>query len=175
MDFDSFITFLFILAFFILPSILKQIQARKKKKTVSKIRKKKPSFFNRIGDQIQQFVRDLEAQAQQQKKASMDQETAWESLADDNARHSGVETMGEDADFKVAKRRVPEKKTELEVIEPQVRRQPPAIGSSKAAIEGSAHLVSAHYRFKSNPLQNAVIWSEVLSKPVALREDKTGG
>lgn len=182
MNFDSTVTFLFIIAFFVLPTILKQLKGRKKKKTGLKAKKKtglkaknkKPSFFNRIGDQIQQFVRELEDQARQQKEAAKDQESAWESLAEDDIRYSGIETVGEDADFNVPKRYVPDKKIESKRPEQPKRRQAQIKDSSRCAMEKSARL-SNTYRFKSDPLQNAVVWSEILSKPVALREDNTGG
>jgi len=41
MDFDSIITFLFIIVFFILPGILKQIKAKKKKSITPEKAKKK--------------------------------------------------------------------------------------------------------------------------------------
>ncbi|WP_457552042.1 hypothetical protein, partial [Desulfobacula sp.] len=79
MDFDSIIVFLLIFAFFVLPSILKQVRVRKKKTGAPKKNtKKNPSIFDRIGDQIRKFLKDLEEQAQQQKKASTDQGTVWE-------------------------------------------------------------------------------------------------
>jgi len=88
MDFDSIITFLFILAFFVLPLILKQVKARKKKAPQPKKVKKKTSIFGKLGEQIRQFVRELEEQAQKQRQAGKDQHTVWEELSED-----------EDADF----------------------------------------------------------------------------
>ncbi|RLC25893.1 MAG: hypothetical protein DRH93_00550 [Deltaproteobacteria bacterium] len=153
MDFDSIITFLFILAFFVLPSILKQIKARKKKAPQPQKVKKKPSILGRLSEQIRQFIRELEQQAQKQRQAGKDQGTVWETLSED-----------EDADFS---------EPEPEVFEPPVtskrqRRKPvQEISIAQPALQTS---VSRTYGFKSNPLQNAIIWSEILSKPLALRD-----
>ncbi len=153
MDFDSIITFLFILAFFVLPLILKQVKARKKKAPQPKKVKKKTSIFGKLGEQIRQFVRELEEQAQKQRQAGKDQHTVWEELSED-----------EDADFS---------EPEPEVFEPPVtkrsqRRKPvqePSIAEPVLPTQGSGT-----YQLKSNPLQNAIIWSEILSKPLALRD-----
>jgi len=67
MDFDSIIMFLFIMAFFVLPSILKQIQARKKKTAKPKKTKKMPSIFGRIGDQF----RNLKIRLNSRKRKSV--------------------------------------------------------------------------------------------------------
>ena len=174
MDFDSFITFLFILLFFILPSILKQIQARKKKKEVLKPKKKKSSFFNRISDQIQQFVKDLEAQAQQQKKANKDQETMWEALSEDEAFHSEIETLEKNTDEDGSTRDIPRKRVEQDVSFQKPKKQSLSIEDSTSGIEKPRPL-SDPYQLKSHPLQNAVIWSEILSRPLALREEDNSG
>jgi hypothetical protein len=165
MDFDSIITFLFIFAFFVLPSILKQIKARKKKAPQPKKVKKKLSIFGRLGDRIRQFIRDLEKQAQLQRQAAGDQVTVWEELSEDEEEVSpSYERLDEDADFS---------KPEPVVFKPPVKkrrqRQKPMKKSSVAGMALQTS-VSGTYRFKSNPLQNAVIWSEILSKPLALKD-----
>jgi len=164
MDFDSIITFLFILAFFVLPSILKQIKARKKKAAQPQKVKKKPSIFGRLGEQIRQFIRELEKQAQKQRQSGKDQSTVWEELSEDEELPPGYERVDEDTDFS---------EPGPEVFKPPVtirsQRRKPVQESSIAepALQAS---VPGTYRFKSNPLQNAIIWSEILSKPIALRD-----
>ena len=190
MDFDSIVTLIFILVFFVLPSLIRQIQARKKKKPVIKpkkkkrsffkkkaavkIKKKKPSFFNRISDQIQQFVQELEEQARLQKKAAMEEQAAWESLAEGDAPKPETVVLGEDADVKPTTGQVADTERGAKQPEPLEQRHVPETDSSKSDRDAFA-LHSDVYRYKSNPLQNAVVWSEILSKPVALRDDKPEG
>jgi len=160
MDFDSIVTFLFIIAFFVLPSIFKQVMARKKKTATPKKIKKKPSIFDRIGEKIRQFIRELEEQAKQQKKETTEQETIWETLAEDEESPPVFESVSEDADFSEPE---PEKVEHLVKKRIQPRRYEP-----EPCIKEPVLL---KYRFKANPLQNAIIWSEILSKPLALKDE----
>jgi len=164
MDFDSIVTFLFIIAFFILPSIFKKVMARKKKPVTPKKVKMKLSIFDRIREQIQQFVKELEEQAKQQKKETRDNKTVWETLGEDEESPPVVESVGDNADLtdpgpKVfpprAKKRIQHRK----------RIQKPC--TDEQVLQRSMY---ESCRFKSNPLQNAIIWSEILSKPLALRD-----
>jgi hypothetical protein len=170
MDFDSTITFLFIIVFFVLPSIFKQIMARRKKKsatpkkdaTQKKTRKKKLSIFNRIGDQIRQFVRELEEQAKQQKKKTTEQETVWETLTEEEASPLVFESAGEDADFSE-----PESEKVKSPIKERIQSRRP---EQKSCIKEPLYPLREKYCLRSNPLQNAIIWTEILSKPLALRD-----
>jgi len=170
MDSDSVITFLFIFAFFVLPSILKQIKARKKKAPQPrKVNKNKKIFsiFGRIGEQIRQFVRELEKQTRIQRQAGKEQGTVWETLAPDGEVSPDFEKNDEDADFYEA---------EPEVVKQPVtdERQPQSTGAKSSFTEFEKSVLtpagSRPGRFKTNPLQNAIVWSEILSKPVALRK-----
>ena len=164
MDFDSIITFLFIIAFFVLPSIIKQIKVRKKKAPQSKKVKEKTSIFGKLGDKIRQFIQELEKQAQLQRQADGDQGTVREEFFEDDELSPSYERLDEDADFS---------EPEPEVFEPPVKKKrqrqktmkEPSIAKSVLQTSGSGT-----YRFKSNPLQNAVVWSEILSKPLALKD-----
>ena len=162
MDFDSIIMFLFIMAFFVLPSILKQIQARKKKAAKPKETKKKPSIFGRIGEQIQQFIQELENQAKQQKKETRDQETIWETLAEEEDASPVFESAGEDAGFSEFEPKEVEPPAKKRIRSRRYEQEP--------CIKEPLYPLREKYCFKSNPLQNAIIWSEILSKPLALRD-----
>lgn len=179
MDFDSIITFILLIVFFVLPSVIKQIQARKKKAPAKKKQKKKGkvSLLSRINDQIQAFLNELEKQSQrarkQQEEAAGPGEDFWESLSDgkeetDEAVFPG-ETAADEPDFvseppfdpdflKPSAAPVPEADARAEPVIPM-----PPPGSVPAAIR---------YTYKRHPLQNAVVWSEILGKPVALRGPK---
>lgn len=159
MDFDSIITFILIIIFFALPSLLKQIQARKKKKGVPKKAKKsraKPFIFEKISRKIRQFVQELEKRGRQEKS---DQDTIWETLAEDENEN----------DLSQPEPDVPDEQPGS--VKEESRAQKPL---KEPVIEKATAqpLRSGGYRvFKSDPLQNAVIWSEILSKPVALRDE----
>ena len=162
MDFDSIVTFLFIIAFFVLPSIFKQIMARKKKTAAPKKIKKKLSIFDRIGEKIRQFVQELEEQAKRQKKETTEQETIWETLAEDEESPPVFESVEKDADFSESE---PEK-----VKRPVKKRIHSRRYEQEPCIKVPLSPLREKYCFKSNPLQNAIIWSEILSKPMALRD-----
>ncbi|CCK82478.1 hypothetical protein [Desulfobacula toluolica] len=190
MDFDSIITVIFLIIFFIMPSILKQVQARKKKKITPKItpkaKKTKSSILGRISDQIREFVEELEKQAQQQQEAVKKPDTLWDVLEEDQTSHPGLEVTGEDVDKYVTpgktdypgtrircQKDVQHEKTDLPAESTHYQREDPCKGSRKE--EPCTGKPMRHFRnrycFKSDPLQNAVIWSEVLSKPIALKDE----
>ncbi|MEA1967206.1 MAG: hypothetical protein U9N77_03175 [Thermodesulfobacteriota bacterium] len=161
MDFDSIILFLFFIVFFVLPAILKQVLAIMKKKAPPKKAKKKLSLFDRISDQIRQFVQKLENQAKQQKKETREQDTAWEMLAEDEDPLPLFESIEENADFSEPE---PEK-----AEQPLKKRIQPQIDEQEPCIKEPLYPLQKKYCLKSNPLQNAIIWSEIISKPLALR------
>ena len=174
MDFDSIIPFLFLMAFFILPGILKRFKAIKAKNATPGQVSKKPSIFDKIGEKIQKFVRELEQQAKQQKQADNKQSSAWDELAEDEDSSFEFETYDQEDDSAGT----PElKKSEPLIPAEDISISRAAIKKSEKAIKKSLigknliiqPLVSSKYVFKSNPLQNAVIWTEILGKPVALK------
>lgn len=173
MKFDSVITILFIIAFFILPSILKQVQARKKKTPAAKPSRKKPGAFGKIGDQIRQFILELEAQARQQKEAGSGEKQErpgdiWETLAEGEPVLSGGETDGTALSTLNVPPRVMHKETVPEKITLPGKRRAPL---KKAGAPGTRFRRGRKAcRLKTIPLQNAIVWSEILSKPLALRD-----
>ena len=179
MDFDSIITFLFIIVFFILPGILKQIKAKKKKNITPQKAKKNPSIFDRIGEKVQQFVRELEQQALQQKQAGNKQDSQWDRFEEGEISSQDFETVDQEEDFGKFEPGVPVtefeeaqipaysaavKEPEEDMVKQDIKETLPGKG---AAI---LHPGTAKHVFKSNPLQNAVIWSEILGKPVGLKD-----
>ncbi|MDA3918215.1 MAG: hypothetical protein PF690_14740 [Deltaproteobacteria bacterium] len=178
MDFDSIITFLFIIAFFILPGILKQLKAKKKKNIKPKKTKKKPSIFDRIGEKIQKFVRELEQQALKQKQADNKQGSDWDRFEEDEISSQDFETFDQEEDFGKPESGIPEAAIpEAQIPAYSAAVKEPEEGMVKQGIKESLsgkgaamqHPGAAKYVFKSNPLQNAVIWSEILGKPVGLK------
>ena len=178
MDFDSIITFLFIIGFFILPGILKQIKAKKKKSVTPEKTKNPPSIFDRIGEKIQQFVRELEQQALKKKQADNKQGSDWDRFEEDEISFQDFETVDQEEDFSEPESGIPEAAFE----EAQIPAYSATIKEAeedrtkqeiKESLSGKGEMihpqVTAKYVFKSNPLQNAVIWSEILGKPIGLK------
>jgi hypothetical protein len=169
MDFDSIIIYLFIFAFFVLPSILKQVRARKKKTGVPPKKQGAGSLFGKIGDRIRQFIREIEEQAQQQKRAGMDPGTEQDIFAEEELVPSAFETTGEDANFGDSPSIDVQEMVEPEKAGVTAKRIP--LQTKEPCMKKQRYNLSDPCRFKTNPLQNAIVWSEVLSKPVALRKE----
>ncbi len=175
MDFDTIISMLFLLAFFLLPGIIKRVKEINTKNASPAKANKKPSVFNRISEKIQQFVQELEQQARQQKQVDKNQESPWDTLAEDQTPSQDFEISDQEDDYfrepdttapeteipaYHAAMEKPEKKIiKRNLIEPVIEKE------YLIKRPGSENLI-----FKSNPLQNAIIWSEILGKPVGLRE-----
>lgn len=168
MDFDSIISIFLIFIFFVLPTILK----RMKKKSAARPVQKKTSIFERMGEQVRQFVSEIEQQAIQEKNKGKNQGNIWEVLGEDEKtdRISGS--------LDKLKTLVNEKRTVIEVKEsdPQRRTVPPVppnlFGTKETAMAGKRgvnHRPGSYGRIPRQELKQAFVWSEILSKPVGLR------
>jgi len=158
MEFDSIVSFILILLFFILPSIIKRLKVKKKQPAgveVSKI-SKKLSVFEKIGGKIRQFVEELEKQAQLENRVEKRENIVWDDLVD------GQE------EYQTQYRVVDEDETVQELFKSKAKPIKTRIKQERKRTIKKAPRI---YRFKSNQLQNAVIWSEILSSPVALKQD----
>ena len=171
MDFDSIISMLFILLFFLLPSLLRQLRQKALKKASpdkKKAKKKKNTIFTRIGDQIQKIIREIEEQQrQQQQAAQQDPDDFWQELGGEE----GIVYEGE--------RRAG---TEQEIPVPAAEsEQAPLSGPALAEMKGigitdgiassfEEKQIPMINRYRKNRLQNAVVWAEILGKPVALKK-----
>jgi len=172
MDFDSIVTFLFLIAFFVLPSILKQVVARKNKKTGPLSIKKKSNIIGRAGEKILKFIQELEAQARQQRQATKNQENIWDTLTEEEEPSSVSQSVDINADFIETPVEASRKKPEPKIPEPPYTKNN---FSQKAvqqpSIEKPVAPLPKDFRLKPDPLQNAIVWSEILSKPLALRKE----
>jgi hypothetical protein len=167
MDFDSIISFLLIILFFIAPAVLKRL----KKKTPASAqagKAKNLSLFEKLGEQIRQYAENLEQEAAKGKQPRETQENIWDQLAgEEDFQDNGdfdEEAFAPEAEHPVftADRVMPakEKKRPAPKSEKQVFVQPPC-----------STRVFGQPKFSSGQLQQAVIWSEILAKPIALRRD----
>lgn len=178
MDFDSIISFLLILLFFVAPTLLKRFSQKKKTAapprtgTTTTEKAKKLSLFERLGDQLREYAKTLEQEAQ---KGKASQENVWELLADEQELPPsqedpfegvvdtpyGAEPMADSPVFDAASV-MPEKKERKAVSKPEKK-------GSGCDFPGPGSFRSP--RLSSAKLQQAIVWSEILSKPVALRQD----
>jgi len=171
MDFDSIITIILILLFFTFPTILKQLN-RKKKTGAAPDKVKKPSLFGKLGNKIREFAEEIEKQAQERKQGQ-----GWEELEDDREM---VKTYEDPFDPDAYE---DDGYQNDEILEPMpepsismaVSDKPEKSGlKSEKPSSGWEHCSGNSYgqtRLSSSRLQQAVIWSEILSKPVALRQE----
>ncbi len=179
MDLDSIITFLFIILFFVLPGILKKFKAVKKKDKKPKKIKKKPSVVDTIGQRIQRFIRGPEQQNLQQRQKEGRQDSQWGRFSEDEISPHDFESPDPEDVFVPTQPGVPEPEIpEAQSSAHTAAVKEPADDINRQNIKKSLsdkkpvmqHMDRSEYVFRSNPLQNAVIWSEILGKPVGLKE-----
>ncbi len=169
MEFDNLIIYILLFAFFVLPSVLKGL--RKKKKPAGD-NKKKASLFGKLGETVQNFVRELEKQALEAKqKAEAEQQgSIWEDLADPDEIELDLN--------EAVHQPVPVGKPVPEFYDPE----PPFVcPEKKSASTAESAMAQVCKRGSVSPgirtglsvhsLRQAVVWSEILGKPVALRDD----
>lgn len=161
MDFDSIITIILILLFFVFPSILKQLAQKKKTEKEAPQRVTKLSLFERLGEQIREYALTIEKQGQKQP------EQVWEELAEEQESPAQYEQAyepdpdPEERDFEPYARPLVRKEPEKPVVTP--KKFPPA------AQDALPCFASLQREPSSLELQQAVIWAEILAKPIALR------
>ena len=176
MEFNDLVTLILLFVFFVLPSIFK---GRGKKK--AKIKKKKPGLFDRLGEAINNFVRELEKQALEAKKQARQEEqgTVWEEMDDREQVVFSEEPVGgpfavPDTDGEEHGRMPPAMPPEKprHGDRPLLHREKPAAAAPE--VVKTEPDMTAPDRIRMNlpkhELQRAVVWSEILGKPVALRE-----
>lgn len=169
MELNDLITLIIFFIVFVLPSILKG--RGKKKKPPIRVKKKKASLFGKLGDVLQEFKQELEKQAMEAKrKAEAEKKgTVWDEMAEEE-----IELVPDEK----RPSPVPVKKRAPEPYIPE-----PFTGPEKAAgatVSAPAQVTPAPRKtglpelngsLGRHPLQQAVIWSEILGKPAALKND----
>jgi len=171
MNFDSIISIFIIIVFFVLPVVLKRLQAKNKAAVKSgPVVRKKTSLFERMGEQIQEFVKDLEQQAKAEKAAPGKKDGIWERLAEDKTLRietTRIKTKTEaDQGWAIIGEPSPEPEKEIKPAKAMVK------GKKADRIkETNVCRPPGNYALNSRrKLRQAVVWSEILSKPLALRE-----
>ncbi len=183
MDLDSLISLFFIFIFFVLPAILnrRKKQAKKEKKPEIparsrsvKAQKKKPSILDQISLKIQQTIQELEEQA---RKESAKGKTAGQKPAADLEKSH---TMRMDPTS--APKTGPLIPPDEELEEKAARRQRARVQErrkSQSEMPPQRPIACRRpwkYGMVARPgLQQVVIWSEILGRPVGLRQGPSSG
>lgn len=168
MDFDSIISIFLIFIFFVLPALLKRFQAKKRPGAKTAPVKKNASFFERMGEQIQEFVKNLEQQAMAEKTAAEKKDSIWERLAEDDTSDmdAGNLKTAPPAHEKriVAGDREPEPQKGILPVQTDSKKK------RAVPVEKPGSYCPETYALNSRrKLRQAVVWSEILGKPPALR------
>jgi hypothetical protein len=181
MNFDSILSIILIIAFFVLPSVLKH-RAGQKKAGTSRTNKPEPGFFAWIGTRISNFAGQLEMQDKKHRIAPGPTPSLWEALAEDETINTVPEYgQGTEPDTppQSTATHAPENDDTVQAFAgPDTDGPWPDIPDQDTApvtkiVPDAARPDSPALNFRKNQLRNAVIWSEILSKPLALR-DETG-
>jgi len=168
MNFDSIISIFIIIVFFVLPVVLKRLQAKNKSaaKSGPGVRPK-TSLFERMGEQIQDFVKNLEQQAMAEKEAAGKKDGIWERLAEDEKTDSGSLDMKTPVHEKrsMTKDQYPAPQKMMDRVQTGFKKK------KEVPVEKPGFYCPENYALNSRrKLRQAVVWSEILSKPLALRE-----
>jgi hypothetical protein len=168
MDFDSIISFLLLILFFVLPTLLKRL----KKKTPGSApagKAGKLSLFEKLGEQIRQYAENLEQEAAKGKQSRKTQENIWDQLAGEDDFQDSYEDFPEETLMPAAEPPV----VTADRVMPIQKKVRPAPPPEKQNFVGKpcSTTVFGQPKFSTDQLQQAIIWSEILAKPIALRRD----
>ena len=173
MDLDSIISLIILLVFFILPSILKQLGVGQKKKAsaAKKKRRLRIPFLEKVRERVDAFFKELEAQARKARQEEEGPASVWETLDEREDESGSSDPFEPDWDDEVAAMESEGEPTEKGEPEPAVFRPPAGKSPLQQPLFHSDGKPSA-FRIPSHELQKAIVWSEILSKPLALRENE---
>ncbi|MCF8091246.1 MAG: hypothetical protein K9K21_08585 [Desulfotignum sp.] len=171
MELETLINIGLVFLFLFITIISKSLKRSKKKKArVQEKQTAKPmmfSFFHKIKDQIQQSLQELEKQARQeqakQKKEKQGSDvTFWDELADEGL----ILEEETPPDAEPARASVDTKEKDRSQKKPDDIRT-----SEKKALKEEVPPPTIHPYGRRPSLRQAVIWSEIIGKPAALRKD----
>ena len=171
MDTDTLITYILLFLFFVLPAILKRRKKKAAEKTKPVQASGKKTGFSGIGNALREFVKEMERQVQEAKAAERqtsgtpDRGSVWDLLDD---REPETET---------AERASVGRRTDLDdVVSPApMTRATPVADSPPARTKRPPKPVPTciprvRTALPASALQQAVVWSEILGPPKALRQ-----
>jgi hypothetical protein len=169
MDLETLINIVLVFLFLLITTLVRGLKAkqRQQKKKVKKQRQSAKSsvfpFFQKIRDQIQESLKELERQAREQRQQHKPEPepsdtTFWDELSDEEETPEEPEyTYTRDQTEDPVQKTVPEiqvQDREIKTVSSSVDVPPPTI----------------HPYGRRPSLRQAVVWAEIIGKPVALRK-----
>ncbi|MFN2436479.1 MAG: hypothetical protein ABR513_05265 [Desulfotignum sp.] len=176
MDLETLINIILIFLFLLITILVRGLKSRKQKKKVKTQKQSaKPSvfsFFQKIRDQIQGSLQELERQArekrgQQKPEPEPSDSTFWDELSDEEEIQDKLEKPRERKPEYAYTRDQTEDPTQK--MAPEVQVQDREIKTPSSSKEVPPPTIHPYGRRPS--LRQAVVWAEIIGKPVALRKD----
>lgn len=180
MELDTLIIYVLLILFFVLPSVLR----RKKKKGTAQ-RERQSSGLGKLGERLRAFMRELETQALEAKKKADQQaesDRTGQAAGPQRAKGKSVWDLLTDREAEEAET-VPYTELSAEVVSEPLA-EPEPVRPSRAVRNGRPETVKKVQRpetpvpaapvravLPAHALQQAVVWSEILGPPKALRQD----
>ncbi len=181
MDLDGLITFLFLIFFFVLPSVLKIFSKKKKplETAESEPENTKKTVLGKIGQQIQDLLTQLEEQSYQPEEKAKKPDL-WDVLSEKDPeseadpepepwhpRDAPQETTGPDLEKDVPLDPIRAGQT-IRSTEGGIS---PGTGPEKALQPRAVCHAASGGKLGQTPLQNVLIWSEVLGQPAGSKKN----
>jgi hypothetical protein len=161
--------------FLLITTLVRGLKARQQKKRVEK--KKQPakpsvfSFFQKIRDQIQESLEELERQARQQRQKQAPEPdtsdtTFWDDLSEDDERREEPEKPWDrETGYASTRDRAEDPIQQMALDNQDQGREIKTPSSSKEVPPPTIHPYG-----RRPSLRQAVVWAEIIGKPVALRK-----
>jgi hypothetical protein len=175
MDQETLINLILVICFLIVTTLVRGMKARQQK---NKLKKKKQaakpsmfSFFHKIRDQIQESLQELEKQARQQQQPETESSdpTFWDELSEDEMIQEERQRPSASDAEKVHASTRNQTKDPIQKIAPEHPVQDREIKTPHSSDEVPPPTLHPYGRRPS--LRQAVVWAEIIGKPVALRKN----
>ena len=179
MDKETLINLVLVFLFLIITTLVRGLKARQRKKVMPKKKQtaKPPgfSFFRKIRDQIQESLQELEKQARQQRQQQPPETesadpTFWDELSEDEMiqEERQMPSARETEKAKAATRNPT--RDPIQKMAPERPIQDREIKTPRSSEEVPPPTLHPYGRRPS--LRQAVVWAEIIGKPVALRKNQ---
>ena len=176
MDLETLINIILLFLFLLITTLVRGLKSRQQKKKVKTQKQSaKPavfSFFQKIRDQIQESLQELERQArekrgQQKPEPEPSDTTFWDELSDEEEIRDELEKPRErEPEYAYTRDQTEDP---IQKMAPEVQVQDREIQTPSSPKEVPPPTIHPYGRRPS--LRQAVVWAEIIGKPVALRKD----
>ena len=175
MDLETLINIILLFFFLLITTLVRGLKARQQKKKVKKQKQPaKPSvfsFFQKIRDQIQKSLEELERQARQQRQRQAPEPepsdtTFWDDLSEDEKSQKEPEKPWDRETEYAYTRDREEDPIQQMALDNQVQDREIRTPASTEGVPPP----TIHPYGRRPSLRQAVVWAEIIGKPVALRK-----